>query len=234
MSSNSHNHRDAPLPPISHILRDTDSHVGLSSLSLPPLRSHDDYSRRQDGTIPSKSQRPVAQGSHTSVGNRHDHGTYSQNDPISSGNYTTYQHQHSRRLYSSSNYHPPSHHEMLPSSSGGFQPATNPFERRSARPCSTAPVYSGGSDRDVDRPAYYEGSTYGTNKPTSSGQHYSLQAMRYSHPDQEIILEEQGSTKSKYECNYCGKGFLRPSALRVNSLDITHRGQRLYTLLHQL
>ncbi|KAF9268646.1 hypothetical protein L218DRAFT_940521 [Marasmius fiardii PR-910] len=217
MSSNTH--RDVSLPPISHIFRDTDSHARGSSLSLPPLRNNDGHSRTQGGTI-------LAPGSQTAMRSRHDHAPYAQNDPISSGNYTTYQHQNSRHLYSSSNYHPSSHHEMsLSPPEWGFQPASLPSGHPS-RTYSTTPDYSGGSSRDVGRSANYGGSTHATSRSTGGGQHFSAQAMRYSHPDQEISLEEQGSTKAKYECSYCGKGFLRPSALRIHL--ISHTGDKDY------
>lgn len=42
---------------------------------------------------------------------------------------------------------------------------------------------------------------------------YQMSAdMRASPPENDMMLD----SKNKYECSFCGKGFLRPSALKVH------------------
>ncbi|KAJ8076799.1 hypothetical protein PM082_001222 [Marasmius tenuissimus] len=234
MSSNNHKQRnssrDVSLPPISHILT-TDSNGEGPSLSLPPLRSNEVY-YTQHGMAPSRTpvgQRPVAHdlGSLNprtpTSGGRHDHSFYGRNDGISppSTNSTAYHHQHPRQSHT--RYYPPTHHETSQSSSQ-IAPGYTAGRSSGNNLAQYAPApsgYSGGGAPGY--PAHYEGRAYPTSGPGTS--YHDPGATPYSH-HQDMGAEDQGSSRFKYECSYCGKGFLRPSALRIHL--ISHTGDKDY------
>ncbi|KAI3618913.1 c2h2 conidiation transcription factor [Moniliophthora roreri] len=235
MSSGSrkhHNRRDVPLPPISQIFDGRSQEA--SSLSLPPLRTDQESTNRASQAYgrmsPSISalQHPVAPTSSDSRHTRHDHrrvmgppsnplftpSPYSTDPMVPSPGFTTYQ----QSGYTSSNHYPPAHHQtsqrMIPSASrvpgvNTANPAGHYYPHPTAGQEFSMSVTSGHhhtqhSESSRPRPGGSEGRGAGAN-------HYQSQSRRTSTSEE----EDSGAPKAKYECSYCGKGFLRPSALKI-------------------
>ncbi|KAK7472484.1 hypothetical protein VKT23_000599 [Stygiomarasmius scandens] len=231
--TNSEGSRDVSLPPISHIFS-TPSREYDDSVALPPLRSQT-LSHPRDPRSPHAqsygpppvhpSQMASPPASHPHVRNPGHNWNPSSAMPSRSDAYTSSSHRMGQSMqpsaYQSPGHHPhqtlhSAHHpaSMSPSTrhGSGYRPSTSGPVGMSAYPSASASYSRVAPPQAAPLQAGPSSSQYSRNVATAHAPTSSSEDLGTSNP------------KTKYECSYCGKGFLRPSALKIHI--ISHTGDK--------
>ncbi|KAJ3724426.1 hypothetical protein C8R42DRAFT_623420, partial [Lentinula raphanica] len=238
-SDRSHKQRpqDVTLPPISQIFNampDSSASRG-SDLSLPPLRSahpeENQRSHRSDSTNyrahDTSYHSPEAPSLQAPRMNR------SRYDQLAPSGSSTYPPPPISRgaSYSASSSYQPSGMTMPASSAGMYQDRSGsrhigvPSMSYGPSPYSYAPSPAQSSHYPAPGSGSSRSSDVGSRGDgySASGHYSSLNPAAGQRPH---ASDESQSKTNKYECRYCGKGFLRPSALKIHI--ISHTGDKDY------